>query len=395
MAPLNPETMTKRSLLSKLLVRATQQFPTDKALNQHLSRLYGAYLNSYVSKFKDRHVITITLEIVNERYLLDDEPLFKKGIDLLKEVILNPLVDHGAFNETYVRQEKRLLKKKLEALEDNKSQIAFIRLLQHMFEAHPYRYMAAGELEFIDSITTEDIYKTYQSMLANDECSVYIVGNINENATKAYIESIFNLKPFTYNAITFDENAVRHAVPNEVIETDDIDQAKLNMGYRFKTQMGEPDFYAFVVFNMMFGGDPSSVLFNEVREQKSLAYSIHSQIDGKNGYLFVISGVSSSEYQLAKDTIIDAFERFKRGEFTEAQLNLAKKVILSHRKEGKDRPKNIIEMMHNQILLPTSDEDSHFEEKILKVTKQDIKNVCQSAYLDTTYILTKRGEEHA
>ncbi len=36
-----------------------------------------------------------------------------------------------------------------------------------------------------------------------------------------------------------------------------------------------------IVFNVMFGGDPSSVLFNEVRESKSLAYSIHSQIDAK------------------------------------------------------------------------------------------------------------------
>ena len=57
--------------------------------------------------------------------------------------------------------------------------------------------------------------------------------------------------------------------------------------------MVKVDMLPFVVFNMMFGGDPSSVLFNEVRERKqSLAYSIHSQIDGKNGYLFVLSGVS-------------------------------------------------------------------------------------------------------
>lgn len=103
--------MTQRSLLSKLLVRATLQFPTDKVFNQYLSELYGAYVNSYVSKYKDRHVITVTLEIVNERYLLDDESLFDKGIALLKEVILNPLVKNGAFDETFVAQEKSLLKK--------------------------------------------------------------------------------------------------------------------------------------------------------------------------------------------------------------------------------------------------------------------------------------------
>ncbi len=50
-----------------------------------------------------------------------------------------------------------------------------------------------------------------------------------------------------------------------------MDQAKLNMGYRFPTQYGQSGYAAFVVFNMMFGGDPSSVLFNEVREKQSLA----------------------------------------------------------------------------------------------------------------------------
>lgn len=63
----------------------------------------------------------------------------------------------------------------------------------------------------------------------------------------------------------------------------------------------------------MFGGDPSSVLFNEVREKQSLAYSIHSQLDGKNGYLFVLSGVSVEKYDTAKNTIIEEFEKFKVG----------------------------------------------------------------------------------
>ena len=150
--------MTQRALLSKLLVRGTQNYPTDKAFNQYLSELYGAYVNSYVSKYKDRHVITISLEIVNERYLLDDEPLFEKGVALLKEVILNPLVSHKAFNENFLAQEKRLLKKKLKAIEDNKSQLAYLQLLKHMFGDHPYRFMAAGELAHIDDISATDIY---------------------------------------------------------------------------------------------------------------------------------------------------------------------------------------------------------------------------------------------
>ena len=57
MAPLDYETITARSLLSKVLVRATKKWPTDKSFNKQLSELYGAYINSFVSKFKDKHVI--------------------------------------------------------------------------------------------------------------------------------------------------------------------------------------------------------------------------------------------------------------------------------------------------------------------------------------------------
>ncbi|MBA8770880.1 EF-P 5-aminopentanol modification-associated protein YfmF [Staphylococcus coagulans] len=389
MAPLDVETMTQRALLSKLLVRATQNYPTDKAFNQYLSELYGAYVNSYVSKYKDRHVITISLEIVNERYLLDDEPLFEKSVALLKEVILNPFVSHEAFNENFLAQEKRLLKKKLKAIEDNKSQLAYLQLLKHMFGDHPYRYMAAGELANIDDISATDIYHTYQSMLENDYCSVYVVGNVDEEATVQHIQSEFNIQPFTYASTSFGQDINQDQPVKEIVETDQVDQAKLNIGFRFPTQYGEPDYYTLIVFNMMFGGDPSSVLFNEVREQKSLAYSIHSQIDGKNGFLFVLSGVSVDDYELAKETIIEAFNRFKSGDFTEDKMALAKKIILSNRKEAKDRPKHMIETMHNQLLLKEPESESQFESRIQAVTLQDVQRLCQNAHLDTIYILTK------
>ncbi len=66
-----------------------------------------------------------------------------------------------------------------------------------------------------------------------------------------------------------------------------MDQAKLNNGNTRSNTIWTNGYAAFVVFNMMFGGDPSLVLFNEVRERQSLAYSIHSQIDGKMAIYFV------------------------------------------------------------------------------------------------------------
>ncbi len=393
MAPLDSETMTARSILSKVLVRATKQWPSDKDFNRHLSHLYGAYVNSFVSKFKDKHVITISLELVNERYLKDQTPLFEKGLELLKEMIYNPLISDNKFDETFVAQEKSLLSKKLNAMIDNKSQISFLNLLKYMFGEQPYRHLATGQVEYIADITSENLYHTYQSMLENDYCAVYVVGNVDEQQVKSQIQTYFNINPFSFELSQSNPVGQDHHTPQVIVETDDVDQAKLNMGFKLPAKYGDPEYFAMIVFNVMFGGDPSSVLFNEVREKQSLAYSIHSQIDAKNGFLFVLSGVSTDKYEVAKETIVSEFEKFQQGDFEEEKIALAKKVILSQRQESHDRAKSIIEIMNNNILLDEPMSEESYISGIQNVKKSDIQQLAQATTLDTIYILTKGGDD--
>ncbi|MEB5783117.1 EF-P 5-aminopentanol modification-associated protein YfmF [Staphylococcus pseudoxylosus] len=393
MAPLDSETMTARSILSKVLVRATKQWPSDKDFNRHLSHLYGAYVNSFVSKFKDKHVITISLELVNERYLKDQTPLFEKGLELLKEMIYNPLISDNKFDETFVAQEKSLLSKKLNAMIDNKSQISFLNLLKYMFGEQPYRHLATGQVEYIADITSENLYHTYQSMLENDYCAVYVVGNVDEQQVKSQIQTYFNINPFSFELSQSNPVGQDHHTPQVIVETDDVDQAKLNMGFKLPAKYGDPEYFAMIVFNVMFGGDPSSVLFNEVREKQSLAYSIHSQIDAKNGFLFVLSGVSTDKYEVAKETIVSEFEKFQQGDFEEEKIALAKKVILSQRQESHDRAKSIIEIMNNNILLDEPMSEESYISGIQNVKKSNIQQLAQATTLDTIYILTKGGDD--
>ncbi|PTI77032.1 EF-P 5-aminopentanol modification-associated protein YfmF [Staphylococcus xylosus] len=393
MAPLDSYTMTARSILSKILVRATKQWPSDKDFNRHLSHLYGAYVNSFVSKFKDKHVITISLELVNERYLKDQTPLFEKGLELLREMIYNPLISDNQFDEIFVAQEKSLLSKKLNAMIDNKSQISFLNLLKYMLGEQPYRHLATGQVEYIADITPENLYHTYQSMLQNDYCAVYVVGNVDEQQVKSQIQTYFNINPFSFELSQPNPIGQDHNTPQVIIETDDVDQAKLNMGFTLPAKYGDPEYFAMIVFNVMFGGDPSSVLFNEVREKQSLAYSIHSQIDAKNGFLFVLSGVSTDKYEIAKETIVSEFEKFQQGDFEEEKLALAKKVILSQRQESYDRAKSIIEIMNNNILLDEPMSEENYISGIQNVNKSDIQQLAQKTTLDTIYILTKGDDD--
>lgn len=64
--------------------------------------MYGVYVNSFVFKFKDKYVIIILLEVVNEKFLKDKIFLFEKGLDMLKEIIWNLLIKDRCFDYIYV-----------------------------------------------------------------------------------------------------------------------------------------------------------------------------------------------------------------------------------------------------------------------------------------------------
>ena len=56
--------------------------------------------------------------------------------------------------------------------------------MNYMFKDEPYKYIATGQLEQIPQVTAQNLYDTYKSMIHNDECAIYVVGNVNEQETR-------------------------------------------------------------------------------------------------------------------------------------------------------------------------------------------------------------------
>src|SRR5699024_877382 len=139
----------------------------------------------------------------------------------------------------FVSQEKALLTKKLEAMVDNKSQISFLNLLKYMFGEQPYRHLASGQVDYIADISPENLYHTYQSMLHNDYCAVYVVGNVDEQEGKSQIKTCFEIKP--RQVIQSQAAPVTQAekVPQDIVETGEVDRAKVNILVKLPVQIGD------------------------------------------------------------------------------------------------------------------------------------------------------------
>ena len=127
----------------------------------------------------------------------------------------------------------------------------------------------------------------------------------------------------------------------------------------------------------------------------SLAYSIHSQVDVKNGYMFVLAGVDNNNVEVFKDAVLRELKRVVDGDFEESFLEEIKRNMLSSRMESMDKPRGLISLSYNRLLkeLSTTNETKEWTEVLQSITKDDVINLAKRIKLDTVFTL-KGGNEN-
>ncbi|MCM3110088.1 EF-P 5-aminopentanol modification-associated protein YfmF [Lederbergia lenta] len=392
-APLQEDSATYRALLPHVLQSSTKKFPTTTVLRSYLDELYGTSLYTDLAKKGEQHVITFAMDIANEKFLQDQTPLLQKAIDLLQEVLLNPNIVNGAFDEKTVGKEKRNLKQRIESIYDDKMRYASTRLVEEMCKGEPYAIQLNGELDRVDSITATSLYKYYQEAIRNDGLDLYIIGDVEIEKVEEYCNQ-FQFPERPNMAIKKSENAIVGEV-KEVKEVQDIKQGKLNIGYRTQIAYGDPDYFAMQMFNGIYGGFPHSKLFINVREKESLAYYAASRVESHKGLLIVMSGIENQKYDQAVSIIRKQMELMKAGDFTDQELEQTKAVIQNQFLETVDSARGLIEILYHNVVAGTNVPLQDWIDKVVETTKQDIIKVGKKIELDTIYFLAGEDGEQA
>ncbi|WNW24480.1 pitrilysin family protein [Bacillus inaquosorum] len=392
LAPLTKDQVTKRALLPHVLLRGTKNHPKTAELRSYLDELYGTSVSADLSKKGERHVITLRLEIPNEKYLKDQTPLLEKGLQLLAEIVFSPALEGGVFQSQYVAQEKRTLKQRIQAVYDDKMRYSNLRLIQEMCKNEPYALHVNGEIDDVDAITADQLYETYQSAIQKDQLDLYVVGDVDSNQVQAAIDKYFQTEERTLATIE-NNQAEQKAQPKEVVDEEDVKQGKLNIGYRTGITYTDQDYPALQVFNGLFGGFSHSKLFINVREKASLAYYAASRIESFKGLLMVMSGIEVKNYEQAVSIIAEQFQAMKNGDFSEQDIAQTKAVIRNQVLETIDTAYGLSEFLYQQAAAQVDIQIEDFLANIEQVTKEDIMKAGEKIQLDTTYFL--KGTEGA
>ena len=132
-------------------------------ISKKLEEMYGASFDCGIEKTGDNQIIKFYLETINEEFLPEQEELTKKSIDILFDIILNPLTaNNGGFKKEYFESEKQNLKQIIESKIDNKRAYSFERCIEEMFKNEPYGLYKYGYVEDLDKITPQDLYEQYK-----------------------------------------------------------------------------------------------------------------------------------------------------------------------------------------------------------------------------------------
>lgn len=389
--PLKKENVTLDALLTAVLRRGTKNIPSQDLISQKLEMLYGASFDCGVEKTGDNHIMKFYLETLSEEFLPSSEDILKEAMEILTDIIFNPLMEGDKFKPEYVEGEKKNLKQIIEAKIDNKTKYAYDRCIEEMFKNKPYGLYKYGYIEDLEKITPEELYTYYKTLINNCKIDIFYSGTIDKEKVKQTIEQNENIKKlnarkpeYVVNNETTEQTESKE--PKIINESMQVTQGKLVIGLNVN-ETAENSRFITSVYNAILGGGANSKLFQNVREKASLAYTAGSNYNRTKNCIFICAGIEIQNYQKALDTIKQQLEDMKNGNFTDKDITDSKELIVSSIEGISEEQDTEITYYYGQELADRFVNLKEYMEKIREVTKEQIIQIAQNIKVNTVYFL--------
>ena len=392
--PITRENVTQNALISAILRRGSMNMPTLLEISKTLEEMYGASFDNGIDKTVDNQILKFYIETINDNYIpRNGENMLKTSIEKLLEIVFNPLIKDGGFNEDYVKQEKENIKRIIKGKTDNKAMYATERCIEEMYKNELFGLYKYGYIEDLENIDAKNLYKYYKKMISTCKIDIFISGNVDEQTAEILkenenIKKLQERKPKT----TFEVSKKEKVEEKEIIEQMDVTQGKIVIGMDLTLEDIKQKYDA-IVYNAILGGTANSKMFQEVREKASLAYSAGSTYLRYKGNIFIKCGIEIKNYKKALEIIRKQLKDMQNGIFTDEDIENAKKSIISGIRSIDDEQDTEITYFFGQELTNEKISTEEYIKNIEKVAKEDIIKIANSLQINTIYFLKNKEEE--
>ncbi|WP_419961665.1 M16 family metallopeptidase [Psychrobacillus sp. BM2] len=239
--------------------------------------------------------------------------------------ILADMFFHSQFDANEIEKERQVVLEEINMVEDTPDDIVHEYLWQAMYENDPLGSPILGTEETLNSFTKEIILAYMKKHYTPENVVISVAGNIPEGLLQ-HIETLFSRLDQKNNEKIHVETPKLQAVHVENFR--ETEQAHLCLAYPSLSVKAD-NIYSLVVMNNILGGSMSSRLFQEIREEKGLAYSIYSYHSSyeDTGALAIYGGTSSNQLEELTESIQQTIQSVLEKGFTETEVSNAKEQL--------------------------------------------------------------------
>ena len=290
----------------------------------------GGYINAYTSR---------EVTAYYARVLEADVPL---GLDVIADIVLNPV-----FDPKEIEVERHVILQEIGQALDTPDDIIFDWLQEAAFPDQPLGRTILGPAERIEGFGRDDLTGFVAQNYGPDRMILSAAGAVDHDRMVADAERLFgHLQPLQRSPAA---PAVWSS--RERRETRDLEQVHFALGLAGPS-IRDADFYPAQVYTTALGGGMSSRLFQKIREERGLCYSIYAQAGAYDdtGMLTIYAGTSADEIAELATLTIDEMKRSAE-DMSEAEIARARAQMKAGLLMGLESPSARAERMARSLAI--------------------------------------------
>ncbi|MGX7091413.1 M16 family metallopeptidase [Hutsoniella sourekii] len=365
--PYTIQTASQMTLLARMMEAGSKEISSKSEIEAILADLYGADLSISGQRRGNYYEVSLSSTIIREKLVQDNltEPWF----NLIEELLFNQefSLENSNFNKRF-KLEKSLLLQYIDRLKDLPARLVTRRLIDTLYQSD--KSLAAGSFgtkEAVEAITSSDIQEAYQTLLTKSHIVVLVHGEFEQKQ----LESWINGWPVQSRDLELDFQSNIIPLPDQPIgfkkEKIQAQQGNLLMAYRIPKSLNFEERVLALVANGLFGALPTSRLFMTIREQESLAYSIHSSLNLTRQLLLVSAGIPFDKGEYVYRAIEAQRQELVQDLASGLTLDDVKLTFKSNNIQARDFQSNETDLLFSEFTRP---EEDHSLDRYLQVIQQ-------------------------
>jgi predicted Zn-dependent peptidase len=382
--PMCRQEAAQNALLPAVLLRGCKKYPNLRAITHQLDDLYGASVSALVRRIGDYQTTGLYCAFMEDRFALEGDRILAPMMELLGQLLLDPITEADGFSGDFVRSEKKNLISTIESELNDKRAYAAGQLLRHMCREDSFGVPRLGDKECVEAITPTGLYAHYRKILQESPVELFYVGSADPETVADLLRPLF---AGGERAVLPPQTAFQPCAGSHRSEEMEVAQAKLCMGFTTPITNKTPEFAAMQVFNVLYGAGMTSKLFMNVREKLSLCYAIGSGYYGSKGILTVSAGIDTDKEELTRKEIFAQLDACRTGDFTSGELDAAKEAILSSIRAVHDSPGAIESYYSTSALSGNRFSLQAYRIAVESTTAQQVAEAARSLQLHSSFIL--------